>query len=634
MANVGFSIFGRPEGQEALVNGLFQEAKLGSTMYLGGLTDGVVLEPNESAAIIRQVSDHSGKSSGITIVGIFQYAESFGPSNRPGGFVGSAVCFKGFPHPSLIQKGLFALLGAATKLIDPTSAKFLTNSKAEWNIELPEPKDQWCVQNPDIKQHGTKKKDRIVVEIDGALQQNLLGAVQGILSNYGYNSHETVIVTTKNGFHGRLQEKGIPSFPLLELLNYQDLHAHFNKKFVEFQSNVDEQVKALKTQEESAKSDVEKLNKEIEKLDGEKDSANRQLKALEESEKQAQKATIEASKRSEGAKEELEKANSKLTGLKEIYKTKIKDHPDFKSAVKEVAQRELQQYQQKIEQNKEGRISVQADSVQGMFTKPRFVLLYSLLLIVATAAGVYFFLRKGAEDAPGEPTVQTIPTPTENDATTDIANQTPPASRSVVELLALSLPGSDSVNTATEAYITALGQITIADTADVPAELKQFLLRNWNFAELSCRKDTVQNGTKLFEAAAKLYAQYGRDTAWSVSKPLQSNFNCAGLSPAENDSVKSILNNSLFFIDVGDKEIDFETLKFESEKPEEMLAVYLLNPNNIYGVYGIKKDPGSNKILQQHFMWMVYALSKYEQDAAGQLITPTKPKHKLPLIKQ
>ena len=111
-SSIGFAIFGRPHGLEFISNGLFKEARLGNMMYLSGLTEGVTLQKDEDLAVIRQVTEE-GRLTGITVVALFEYAESYGETNRDGGFLGSAVCFKGFPHPAILQDGVFAILKAA-----------------------------------------------------------------------------------------------------------------------------------------------------------------------------------------------------------------------------------------------------------------------------------------------------------------------------------------------------------------------------------------------------------------------------------------------------------------------------------------------------------------------------------------
>lgn len=269
MSNAGISIFGRPEGQVSISNGLFKETKLGGIMYLEGLTDGLILQENESIGIIRQVCDASGNSTGITIAGISHFAKSYG-QDRPGGFVGAAICFKQMPHPVMINKLLLSLSQASLKLIDPSTKKFLAADEKSWNITLPEPNDKWVQEVKGLNQVAQKDKSRLVVEVDGKLEYAILSVVQGILSNPEYNKYETTIITEKNEFLERAKAKGYKVISVFDLMNYGGLLSAANRQLKETNdktSQLIEQFKptlaALKNDMDSAKSHLAKLQNDI-----------------------------------------------------------------------------------------------------------------------------------------------------------------------------------------------------------------------------------------------------------------------------------------------------------------------------------------------------------------------------------
>jgi hypothetical protein len=368
--NVGLCVFGNPVGQVSHSNGLFNEAKLGEIMYLEGLTDGLILSENESIGIIRQITDASGKSVGITIGSVIHFAKSFG-QDRLGGFVGSAVCFKGMPHPALINTLLFSLTNASLKLIDGSTKKFLHSSEKEWNINLPEPNDKWVQNIQGLNQINQKEKSRLIVEIDGGLNIFLLSVIQGVLSNPEYNKYETIIVTEKNDFLDRAKNKGYKVITIFDLLNYQNLLSSANKVLNETKIKTVEIIEGVKTQIEVEKSTLANYKNEVEKTKQNLESTinkisqqNQQLHSINQLINQVEKDI----QRLNSDKIELQKGNN--IQIKRI----ITESSTFKNEINTIANKEIdkrdndiKKEQKKFESKYE---KIEKGSLQALYAKP------------------------------------------------------------------------------------------------------------------------------------------------------------------------------------------------------------------------------------------------------------------------
>jgi hypothetical protein len=413
--NVGLCVFGNPVGQVSHSNGLFNEAKLGEIMYLEGLTDGLILSEKESIGIIRQVTDASGKSVGITIGSVIHFAKSFG-QDRLGGFVGSAVCFKGMPHPALINTLLFSLTNASLKLIDGSTKKFLHSSEKEWNINLPEPNDNWVQNIQGINQINQKEKSRLIVEIDGGLNIYLLSVIQGILSNPEYNKYETIIVTEKNDFLDRAKNKGYKVITIFDLLNYQNLLSSANKVLNETKIKTVEIIEGVKTQIEVEKSTLANYKNEVEKTKLNLESninkisqQNQQLHSINQSINQFEKEV----QRLNSEKIELQKGNNN-----QINRI-ITESSFFKNEINTIANKEIEKRvndfkkEQKTIDSKYEKI--EKGSLQAIYAKPPVFFGFASLVFLLGVLFTYLLFGKENNEVEKEtvkPVISTKKEPT------------------------------------------------------------------------------------------------------------------------------------------------------------------------------------------------------------------------------
>jgi hypothetical protein len=290
MSNVGFAISGRPTGQDTLANGLFQEMGIEDSLYFSGLSGDIVLEPGEQVAVIAQRSGNGGEQA--YVIAWFEYAESHGP-NRPGGFIGAAVALHGLPKPVVLGKVLFDLFRSALTLIDPTTRKFKSASKNEWDVPLPSPDENlvanlpsWFVRSP------LRTDERMVVQAAGDLRLILWSIAQALILNPRFNGKGTIMVTTNNTFISKAATRGIPKVGMFELLDYQALHESQARKLNEAQreltqakTNIEQEVrnkKALEDERRLLDMRIQDQNSEIKKNRRTSEELNLEIRQLEE----------------------------------------------------------------------------------------------------------------------------------------------------------------------------------------------------------------------------------------------------------------------------------------------------------------------------------------------------------------
>lgn len=573
MANVGYSIFGRPEGQVNIVNGLFQEAKLGGAMYLDGLTDGISLNNSESIAVIRQVTDDAGKSNGITIVSLFDYAESFGSTNRPGGFVGSAVCFKDFPHPSMIQKGLFSLQSAANKLVDSQSRKFLHADNSTWGINLPAHNDAWSISVAGINQPSDKNKSRLVVSLDVPIRDQMLSVVQGVLSNSIYNAYETVLVAQKGDFVDRAKSKGYKIISLFELLDYQVLHNGLNKKFNDTKAKATEQINAYSKKLDEVKTTLQALEQKIKQADERHDNIMGRLQQSEAAFKTSKATAENEGNRLAQVQRDLSEANNHV---KQGFEHILKQNKSFRSAFENRISEERSQATRLTENKYSGKIKIDNKGWKPWFINSKFVLIFSVLLLLIGFSISYFFFNKSIDQVSIESNVQTLKKKVSN---------------------------NDSDNNK---------EFEIID------EDIQFVVDNRKHFKLNKRISSAKADSGLKKLATEILIILDRDSAITKKEDsikVQNYKNCTYyLLPLEKDAIE--------------KTVSYD---FETDKRKDILEKYLEMDGNIYSTLGFTiKD---SEYLMEHFIWMVGKLSDYEDEKDRDLIKTNKKVHIIPLIK-
>ena len=643
MSDIGFAIFGRPDGQEVLSNGLFVESKLSDSLYLGGLTDGVVLEKGESVAVIRQV-EQSSKNI-IIWIAVFEYAESFGGTNRAGGFVGAAVCFRKFPHMQLIQRGLFSLMGTARGLIDSETKKFKSQSKESWNLNLPEPDNKWTVEPPKTQNQPVKAGSRLVVAIEGPLQLHLPSVFQGLYTNPVYNSIHTCIVSSSKGFLDRMKTKGGQIVSPFELLDYSSFHAHYNQKLDEIRARGIKENEALKTSslevtakknelnilesnQARLKKDFEILNAQFSELEVKYRSGTEQLKALQH-------------------KTEQISNNIKRSFEKDVINGPYGEQLQRFVLDKERAAIKREKTQLQNESKKESSKFYRIHKALAHDLLKVFALI--ILVISVVSIPLYFF-----DVWPFQRTVVKVEVPAPSDKTNgketidliekseDLAlgsSSIPLEAFSPQEFLHLPKNQKETHNRNIETYIDTIADIFLKNKSST--ELRFFINRQWNIVDLfdpnkKENKDRSLVFTRL-NKVEKLFGEIGGNNQFS--------FGCwqgcgkAVTNPIDSDGlVDEWYQESLFLIHFGEKKQQFKLdsiLNFDNTDRKKILKTYLSDDRNIYKTGEIPFDKDSPSLyIRDHFRWMVFELNKDSfGESEADLVSSSKKSFKLPILK-
>lgn len=492
--NAGTCIFGRPEGQESIANGLFKEEKLGAMMYLDGLTDGLALKENESIGFVRHVTDARGKAVGVTIAGIIHHARSFG-QDRPGGFVGGAVCFKGAPHPNLINKLLISLSRASLKLIDDTSKKFIHSGNNEWGIKLPEPNNNWVLNISGINLVKQKSKSRLIVQLDDNLNSGMLSSIQASLSNPSYNKFETILITTKNEFLEKAISSNYKVVSQFDLLNYQELFANYNNKLKDVQSEwkkIKEET-SRKEQEASKKlsdyaRNIESKNAELQRIQREKENVANELKGIK------QDLTNEKIKKDQLVKESNDLKNANEKTINNV----ISRSKTFSNKINEL-KNEIRSKEQELKSDKKKYVKLKRGSGRVMYSKPGFFYGFGILTLIIGFLVAYLIFSGGPDSGDGDSGENSVPA--KSKAVTNTENLGSPKFASIEDYIK-----QDSTkaiyNFLSKSYNTLIPKDSL--TSDhykssfygIPMKKEKIVLENYNFKSAD-RKEILKQYLKI-----------------------------------------------------------------------------------------------------------------------------------------
>ena len=136
MGNIGYAVFGTPKGIKVLSNGLFKELEIDKSLYLN--SSHIVLDGKQRVLLLRRIPsdlNNLNKKDAI-LVALYENALQYG-ENRPGGFLGSAICFREkLPNSEKLIKGLLFLFSSIKNNVDDQN-RFKSTDTSTWDISLP-----------------------------------------------------------------------------------------------------------------------------------------------------------------------------------------------------------------------------------------------------------------------------------------------------------------------------------------------------------------------------------------------------------------------------------------------------------------------------------------------------------------
>lgn len=626
MGNIGFAAFGRPTGQEVKANGFFLGNRLTETLYLEGLTGGITLDRGQSLAVIRR--HDSPNSPSVWAVALFEYAESYGHQNRPGGFVGAAVCFSGIPHSGLINQ-LLQLQAQMLKEVDGDTRRFLSARKEDWKVELPAI-DERLVTASKLPQYALKKDSRIAVASPGHLQLFLTSIVQGVVSNPSFHSQETVIASADPQVLEKVRQRGLQQFSIYQLLDYSAVHASWNQKLEDANKEI-----------RSKAAELEARKREIAEEEEKKGVVSAELKQLEEAKRQLNDRIEGLRKQEDIAIAAKEKAQQELRKCEAVFaaeKTKQSHerNRNFQQVVINGQYRnELSSYVRKeVDKAREEWRYEQRErrSMQQRRAVPAMVATLVVLSMVVAGAGMWhwhiwpFSGKKSHKSNPKVENAQVSEPKKPNALGTFTATD-----------LGVLLSAEDRSMKRREAtiYIKEAKEM-LAAKAFTRADTLLLLNQKWNFREIfPSEVDSIHKPISPVLELEQLYKDISGNRDWFFTDVrLRNSMTLVEKDSAKKEASLAFLSKWYFLLPVDWEQVEFTEYDFKTTKNKEIVKHYLKHPKNIYKSSGVSHDENEpDSALFTHFRWMVHRLSNHTVNKDKDIVTTGQKIHRVPMMK-
>lgn len=611
-SNVGFAVYGSPVRLEVKANGLIEQLGLAPLFYFSGLSGDVLLEQGDSAFVV--LKHPVQKQEYVRIVAYFEFARSYG-EDRPGGFLGAAVCFKEFPHEVLLTKTIFEMIGRSRKLIDQAS-KFLAPDKTGWNMDLPEASNAYNTSSPRVwlpreLENGPSlgplnldRRARYVCSLQGGYEHQLKDLVESLIINPRCQELETVILTNSERLSNKFRQKGTAFLSSETICDCVSLSA-IKKRELE----------ALGVKESESRATIEKLGaekestgQELNELDTKKAELLNELKEIQ--------GTVEATKES---KTQLE---NDVARLRENLNQIKNDHSAYfeanRSELSKCFKQEIEEEAEKLAslriRNMESETQNEANRQMEFYrNKQVFWKACALVLgcITVLLAAYFFWMISQPKTDQRENAIQQL---------------------SDDDLLLFEIMKKEPCNSFDRdvCRIDRLQKVLQnAANNNYPEPIIQFLLqREWRFAELvgepldsrELALDSTLNGRELFGEIARLNQllaagdhpfQYGQDDT-----ALEKNTNKYALDAARSN---------LFLLGAQPGYVIAPFVFYKAKSARERFEEYTNDSTfkrSIYrAVFNQKPSVKERELMFEHFIWMALSLNenKLPKDAVWNL---------------
>jgi hypothetical protein len=646
MTKIGYAIFGRPIGLEVLSNGLFKEEGLDAELYLDS-DKYINLDEGETIGIVRQFLSEGGEW--MMMVAIGTHAKSFG-EDRPGGFVGCAVCFKGQPNPVITKQALPELHRAALELIDSTTKKFKDASVQDWDIELIPVNDEYYIPKGNERQESDKDTKKIGVAVEGPAEDHVHAVAEGVYYNPVFNKFKTVLFSNQDSCINKFAE----TKKLFELVDYSEEHEKVGKELENVRKELENVRKELENERVRHKGEVEKNRRDeqnqLEEIQSKIDSENARLEEkTTEREKEENRYNEYVSKnqdlqeQSRNAEDDLNEAISNLEE-KQINLGKLEDAFNIKSneILNDDSLKKEFENQAKLEY---------------FFIKRRLIkrLLMGLLLLVLVVAlvflGIYIgdkiktdglnqeeLLLKTAQngDVGQEQNVDRPQNDEELAVRSDELMQSWPGAPEELDLdsvLHLDVEDRMQVVSAVAKYVQMIDSICSSFGPDDMQlirdhpKVKEFTARKWHFAELlntekAKDQDPTEMGLTIQLLEGLLTKIFDLESDFSVVEPLDSL------------EIEKGVPDLMLLIPNAEGKLDFSVEKYEfnSASRFNIYNHYLDEDFSIFRDLDFhpcddEEDPG---LL--YFRWILYEISELD-DFENDIFPTNSTEHNIPKLK-
>lgn len=220
MSNIGYAVFGSPKGIAVVSNGLFKTLNLNKSLYLD--SSHVVLEKGEQAIMIRRIPSNRNdleKKDALLVV-LYENALQYG-ENRPGGFVGSAICFKDkMPNAEKMMSGLFFLFNKIKENVDADN-RFKAIDSSNWNITLPDANKEFGLEESKLNFAPiTESKKNVVIKLN-SLEREFKSVLYNFALNKLFHSSDYLYASSNAKVVEKIKANNtFTQLPLAEIFNY------------------------------------------------------------------------------------------------------------------------------------------------------------------------------------------------------------------------------------------------------------------------------------------------------------------------------------------------------------------------------------------------------------------------------
>lgn len=279
MNNIGYAVFGSPKGIAVVSNGLFKSLNLDKSLYLNN--SHIVLDKGEQIIVIRRIPSNLNnlEQKDALLIALYENALQYG-ENRAGGFVGSAICFKGkMPNAEEMISGLVYLFSKMKENVD-TDNRFNSIDADNWNVSLPDANKKFGLEESKLNYAPISSSNNNIVIKLNSLEKEAASLLYNFALNRSFHSVDYLYASTSNSVIEKMKPNGFKQLPLAELFNYNRYLSFFkdrlvkddeklkfiNKNAANLQNKIaidNNEAKRLEDKISSYKSELESVDKEL-----------------------------------------------------------------------------------------------------------------------------------------------------------------------------------------------------------------------------------------------------------------------------------------------------------------------------------------------------------------------------------
>ncbi|CAM1364542.1 hypothetical protein [Tenacibaculum xiamenense] len=346
MSAIGYAVFGTPKGVTLVSNGLFKELSLEKSLYLNN-SHVILKQVGETVLLFRRLPSNLQKPNhrDVIIIGLYEFALQHG-ENRPGAFVGSAICFKDkVPNAEKMISGLKYLFSKVKEQVDENN-RFKSIDSSGWNIKLPDSTKEFGMFEKSAMMYQPLSDTSINYTIK---VNNLLNESPSIFTNLCLNiafhdSNHCYITQSKEVYEQLITKRMTPVEVgrLFDYKTHREYYLHQINQQTQKLESARRDTEVLRTKERN-------LETSIKKMSTEKGGLEREIAQLHAKRRQASNDTNIAEKTLITKKDELRKVSLNLTTKKNELSKAEKSIKDTLPENQRRIQKENEAYKKRTE---------------------------------------------------------------------------------------------------------------------------------------------------------------------------------------------------------------------------------------------------------------------------------------------